>query len=126
MKNRQLKRKGAAAVAAVLSAGMVFPSVAFAAGPIVKVGSDSSVQMSSDPEAVYVNSYTGTARTENFNDNWKFYMGDASGAENPAFNDSTWEQVNLPHDYSIGTERTLHWMRVLPAKKSVLISAGCT
>lgn len=104
MKNRQLKRKGAAAVAAVLSAGMVFPSVAFAAGPIVKVGSDSSVQMSSDPEAVYVNSYTGTARTENFNDNWKFYMGDASGAENPAFNDSTWEQVNLPHDYSIEQE----------------------
>ena len=104
MKNRQLKRKGAATVAAVLSAGMVFPSVAFAAGPIVKVGSDSSVQMSSDPEAVYVNSYTGTARTENFNDNWKFYMGDASGAENPAFNDSTWEQVNLPHDYSIEQE----------------------
>ena len=104
MKSRQLKRKGAAAVAAVLSAGMMFPSMAFAAGPVVEVASDSSVQMSSDPEAVYVNSYAGTARTENFNDNWKFYLGDASGAENPAFNDSTWEQVNLPHDYSIEQE----------------------
>ena len=69
MKSRQLKRKGAAAVAAVLSAGMMFPSMAFAAGPVVEVASDSSVQMSSDPEAVYVNSYAGTARTENFNDN---------------------------------------------------------
>lgn len=104
MKKRQLKRKGAAAVAAVLSAGMVLPSAAFAAGPVVKVGSDSSIQMSSDPEAVYVNNYSGTVRTENFNDNWKFYLGDASGAEEPAFNDSSWDQVNLPHDYSIEQE----------------------
>lgn len=101
MKKRQLKRKGAAAVAAVLSAGMVFPSAAFASGPVVKTASDSSVQMSSDPEVVYVNNYAGTTRSENFNDNWKFYLGDASGAEEPGYNDSSWEQVALPHDYSI-------------------------
>lgn len=101
MKRKDLKRKGAAAIAAVLAAGMVIPSMAFAAGPAVRVGSDSSVQMSSEPEAVYVNSYDGAVRSESFNDNWKFYLGDASGAEEPGFNDSTWEQVNLPHDYSI-------------------------
>lgn len=101
MKRKDLKRKGAAAIAAVLAAGMVVPSMAFAAGPAVRVGSDSSVQMSSEPEAVYVNSYDGAVRSENFNDNWKFYLGDAAGAEDPGFNDSTWEQVNLPHDYSI-------------------------
>ena len=28
-------------------------------------------------------------------------MGDASGAETPTYDDSSWEQVNLPHDYSI-------------------------
>ena len=93
-------------MAAALAAGMIIPTTVFAAGPVVKVGTDSSVQMSSDPEAVYVNSYTGTTRSENFNDNWKFYMGDAAGAENPAFNDSSWEQVNLPHDYSIEQEYT--------------------
>lgn len=93
-------------MAAALAAGMIIPTTVFAAGPVVRVGTDSSVQMSSDPEAVYVNSYTGTTRSENFNDNWKFYMGDAAGAENPAFNDSTWEQVNLPHDYSIEQEYT--------------------
>lgn len=93
-------------MAAALAAGMIIPTTVFAAGPVVRVGTDSSVQMSSDPEAVYVNNYIGTTRSENFNDNWKFYMGDAAGAENPAFNDSTWEQVNLPHDYSIEQEYT--------------------
>ena len=106
MKKNDLKRKGAAVVAAALAAGMIIPSMALAAGPSVKVGSDSGVQMSSDPEAVYVNNYTGTTRSENFSDNWKFYMGDASGAQDPGFNDSGWEQVNLPHDYSIEQEYT--------------------
>lgn len=96
----QFKRVGAMAMAAALTLGMV-PATAYAAGPLVRVASDSDVQMSSDPEAVYVNSYSGTERSENFNDNWKFYLGDASGAEDPGFNDSSWEQVNLPHDYSI-------------------------
>lgn len=106
MEKNDLKRKGAAVVAAALAAGMIIPSMALAAGPSVKVGSDSGVQMSSDPEAVYVNNYTGTTRSENFSDNWKFYMGDASGAQDPGFNDSGWEQVNLPHDYSIEQEYT--------------------
>lgn len=99
-----MKRKGTEVIAAALAAGMLIPSVAFAAGPVVKVASDSSVQMSSDPEVVYVNNYEGTTRSESFNDNWKFYLGDAEGAEDPGFNDSDWKQVNLPHDYSIEQE----------------------
>ena len=82
MKKRNLKRKGTAVIAATLAAGMLIPSMAFAAGPVVKVGTDSSVQMSSDPEVVYINKYAGTTRSENFNDNWKFYLGDAEGAQN--------------------------------------------
>lgn len=77
MKKGTWKRKGAAALAATLAAGLVVPSAVYAAGPSVRVGSDSDVQMSSDPEAVYVNNYSGTERSENFNDNWKFQMGDA-------------------------------------------------
>ena len=32
---------------------------------------------------------------------WKFFLGDPSGAEAPAFNDSSWRAVDLPHDWSI-------------------------
>ena len=67
-----------------------------------EVRSQSSMQMSSVPEVVYVNNISDTGiRTQSFNDNWKFYLGDASGAEAQAFDDSTWEYVTLPHDYSI-------------------------
>jgi hypothetical protein len=33
----------------------------------------------------------------NFNPDWKYAAGDASGAEEAAFNDSGWGTVNLPH-----------------------------
>lgn len=39
--------------------------------------------------------------TENFDANWKFIKGDASGAENPGFTDHTWRTLDLPHDWSI-------------------------
>jgi len=32
---------------------------------------------------------------------WKFLLGDPSGAESPAFADSAWRTVDLPHDWSI-------------------------
>lgn len=62
---------------------------------------NSSTQTSSPVETVYVNAYTGTERTINFNDHWRFNLGDASGAQAPAFNDAMWEDVTLPHDYSM-------------------------
>lgn len=43
-----------------------------------------------------------TTRTEIlFDDDWKFYRGDAPGAELPAFDDATWRSIDLPHDWSI-------------------------
>lgn len=36
-----------------------------------------------------------------FDDNWKFYKGDAAGAETPEFDDKSWRTVDLPHDWSI-------------------------
>lgn len=36
-----------------------------------------------------------------FNDNWKFQSGDVTGANNITFNDATWRQLSLPHDWSI-------------------------
>src|SRR5260370_42140512 len=39
-----------------------------------------------------------SARTKsNFNSGWKLYVGDPKGAEPPAFDDSGWKNVTLPH-----------------------------
>jgi beta-galactosidase len=36
-----------------------------------------------------------------FDSNWKFYLGDASGARQITFNDTAWRTLNIPHDWSI-------------------------
>ncbi len=36
-----------------------------------------------------------------FNNNWKFNLGNVADAEQKGFNDSAWEDVELPHDFSI-------------------------
>lgn len=43
-------------------------------------------------------------KTENFNKNWKFNLGEVHGVQNPAFNDSQWRVLNLPHDWSVEGE----------------------
>ena len=37
----------------------------------------------------------------NINQDWKFSLGDRSGAEMPRYDDSTWDPVGLPHSFSI-------------------------
>ncbi|QVY66045.1 glycoside hydrolase family 2 TIM barrel-domain containing protein [Polaribacter sp. Q13] len=37
----------------------------------------------------------------NFNEGWKFIQEDVQAAINPDFNDTTWETVKVPHDWSI-------------------------
>ncbi len=47
-------------------------------------------------------SFSQSARKEQlFDDSWKFYKGEIKNAEKPAFNDKTWRNVDLPHDWSI-------------------------
>ena len=36
----------------------------------------------------------------NFNPGWKFSFGDAAGADQPAFDDSSWASVSLPHTWN--------------------------
>jgi beta-galactosidase len=36
-----------------------------------------------------------------FNDNWKFTLKNATGAEQIGFNDANWRSLSLPHDWSI-------------------------
>lgn len=40
-------------------------------------------------------------REINFNENWKFHLGDTAGASARQFNDRSWRTINLPHDWSI-------------------------
>lgn len=45
---------------------------------------------------------TRTSRmTNNFDANWLFFKGDASGAEKPDFVDANWRKLDVPHDWSI-------------------------
>lgn len=39
--------------------------------------------------------------TESFDANWQFTRGDFSRAELPGFNDSAWQTLDVPHDWSI-------------------------
>jgi beta-galactosidase len=39
--------------------------------------------------------------SEKINDNWKFNLQDISDAKNPTFDDSKWQSVNVPHDWSV-------------------------
>lgn len=51
-----------------------------------------------------------TGRTiADFNDEWKFFAGDTTGAEQPGFTDAGWRVLDLPHDWSIeGNFDSLH------------------
>lgn len=45
--------------------------------------------------------FNSNSRRSSFNFNWRFHLGDVTGAENPEFNDSGWKTLNVPHDWSI-------------------------
>ena len=42
-----------------------------------------------------------TPRVSSFDRGWRFHLGDAPGADAPAFPDADWRPVSLPHDWSI-------------------------
>lgn len=43
-------------------------------------------------------------KTGSFTKNWKFSLGNFENAQNPAFIDKDWRNLNLPHDWSIEGE----------------------
>ena len=106
MRKQRLARIGAATLAAVLSVqGMGFTSTVYAKEGTIRVKADSQSQMSSEPEHVTVKDYgNNSVRTQNFDSDWKFNLGDVSNAQSPTFDDSKWRKLSLPHDYSIEQE----------------------
>lgn len=52
--------------------------------------------------AFTLNVYSQDIRNELlFDDNWKFFLGEAKGAQKASFNDSSWRDIDVPHDWSI-------------------------
>lgn len=43
----------------------------------------------------------GLAERTNFDENWKFALGDSEGAQKPSFADTEWRTLDLPHDWSV-------------------------
>ena len=41
------------------------------------------------------------ARERSFDQGWRFFRGDAPGAEVPSFDDASWRVLDLPHDWTI-------------------------
>jgi len=39
--------------------------------------------------------------TDNFNEGWRFHLGDTLKPQSPDFNDLSWRALNLPHDWSV-------------------------
>ena len=102
MKKKKVQRFAAFSVATM----MALQGFPVNASGEVRVRTDSNTQMSSDKEVVYVNTYDTSKRVHDFDANWKFYLGDADGAEDVNFDDSAWRTVSVPHDYSIEQEYT--------------------
>ncbi len=53
------------------------------------------------------NTYDGQRpTTTSFDTDWKFHLGDATGAQGASFDDSAWTSLNVPHDFSISQQFT--------------------
>ena len=61
--------------------------------------------LESDPAGADPSTAPGSARGPrselSFDDDWRFYRGDASGAQAPSFDDSGWRALDVPHDWRI-------------------------
>lgn len=57
-----------------------------------------------------INSNAQTTRVkQNFDENWKFNLGDIFAASNPEFHDGSWRILNLPHDWNIEHPFDIKW-----------------
>ena len=96
MKHNVRSSRLLALVLALVMVISMLPTQAFAAETTI-VGNPEQVKLGADAAAQRVN---------DFNMGWKFSLGDNSAASNQSFDDSAWDSVNLPHDFSISQHFT--------------------
>ena len=68
-----------------------------AAGILSALGSTGQA----NPQAPPAGGRKGPRARDSFDFGWKFFKGDAPGAQQPAFADSGWRNLDLPHDWSV-------------------------
>ena len=113
---KQLARAVSCLLCLSLLLGMIAPAAAAGdpsadqsaanAESMARAGEGSADQISSTVETVPINNYSGGRRSILFDENWKFNLGNVSGAQAKVFDDSAWRTVNLPHDFSIEQDYT--------------------
>lgn len=81
-------------------------SMLLSAAPVGVLAQGNARITQSEPEEINVDIIGPGERSTLFNEKWKFHFGDVADAFSKDYNDSTWETVNLPHDYSINQEFT--------------------
>ena len=72
----------------------------FAAGFAVPLLAEPARGLSSEPVSE-VDSEVADRRDQSSDGGWRFLRGDAPGAELPAFDDTAWRRLDLPHDWSV-------------------------
>jgi beta-galactosidase len=82
------------------NAGVGGKSTGGAAGTAAGGSGGDSSGGASGSGSVLIQAYDGQ-RGKTFNDGWKFYRGDASGAQQTTFDDSSWRSLSVPHDWSV-------------------------
>jgi len=55
---------------------------------------------------IALSTFAESRKIENLNFGWRFSYGDFDNASSSSFNDSSWQSVNLPHDFSISQNFT--------------------
>jgi beta-galactosidase len=50
---------------------------------------------------IAANSQISFGNATKINNNWKFILQDTPEAQNPTYNDTKWQSVNVPHDWSV-------------------------
>lgn len=81
-------------------ASALVPAMLMTMVPVTAVA-DTGETIKGSVETIEVNSDSYQERENNFNKDWKFHLGDNSSASNQSFDDSSWTDVDLPHDFSI-------------------------
>ncbi|HYQ14950.1 MAG TPA: glycoside hydrolase family 2 TIM barrel-domain containing protein, partial [Polyangiaceae bacterium] len=85
------------------------------AGASGAAGSGGNAGAAGNAPSLSGNTYDGErASTLSFDSDWKFHLGDVSGAQASAFDDGSWAPLDVPHDWSIS----------LPFTQSSLAGAG--
>jgi beta-galactosidase len=51
--------------------------------------------------ALFLPASAALAESRSVSQGWLFHRGEAEGAQGPAFDDTTWQRVTVPHDWSI-------------------------